>query len=682
MSRWPGIYEWLYSVKTFAAAMLALYIAMAIGLDRPYWAMATVYIVAQPLTGAMRSKAIYRLIGTAIGATATIALVPNLVDAPELLSAALALWVGLCLYIALLDRTPRSYVFLLAGYTAALIGFPAVTTPDSVWPIALARVEEIWLGILCTTVIGTVVFPRELGPMLSTRILTWVGNAFTWAEDVLAGNADLDKREAHIRLAADAVELRLLGSQLAYDTSCFQTATRWVNELQKRMVLLLPLLSSINDRLGALRQAGGVTPGLTGLLADMRVWVRAGDPPPRSEADRMRASIARCQAETDPRAGWNEIMRGSLLQRLGQLVDLRQDMRDLRQLIQRGGGTPTHPLAVHTHAPERLHQDRGLALLSALAATVTVLLVCAFWIGTGWAAGSGAAALAAASCCLFAALDDPTPALKGMLLCVVIAAVAVGIGLFAILPVVHDFEMLTLALAAFFVPVGLLIAMPATQVLGTPLGFLTATLLSLQSAYASDFVTYADGSFAAILGVSAAAVVTALMRSVGAEWSAKRLLRANWRDLASIPNHREPHQRGMLSGLLLDRLGLLVPRLAVIGSGNELAAADVLADLRIGINMIDLQHDRDALPVGVRAAVDDVVAGTARHFHAQVVAGRMRSPSPALLSDIDRALDAAIACPGTGDLLMQLVGIRRGLFADAEPFQPSPAPDGQAREAA
>jgi uncharacterized membrane protein YccC len=94
MTRWPGINEWIYSVKTFAAAVLALYLAMAIGLDRPYWAMATVYIVAQPLTGAMRSKAIYRLIGTAIGATATIVLVPNLVDVPELLSVALALWVA------------------------------------------------------------------------------------------------------------------------------------------------------------------------------------------------------------------------------------------------------------------------------------------------------------------------------------------------------------------------------------------------------------------------------------------------------------------------------------------------------------------------------------------------------------------------------------------------------------
>jgi uncharacterized membrane protein YccC len=677
MSRWPGVNEWLFAVKTFAAALIALYIAMSIGLDRPYWAMATVYIVSQPLTGSLRSKAAYRLVGTLIGAAATVVLVPNLVDAPELLSAALAVWTGVCLYLALLDRTPRSYLFMLAGYTAALIGFPAVATPGAIWDIALARVEEIGLGIVCSTVIGTVVFPRELGPMLSQRILAWVINASMWTEDVLGGIQDEDRSGARIQLAADAVELRMLTSQLTYDTSLFQAATRWVGEVQRRMVLLLPLLSSIADRLAALRAANGITPGLENLLADLRVWVRAGAPPPRSEADRMRAAIAQCEAETDPRAGWNEVMRASLLLRLGHLVDLRQDMRDLRRHIENGGGPLPTPLAVQTAGPERLHHDHGLALLSGLAATVTILMVCAFWIGTGWQAGSGAAALAGAACSLFSALDDPTPALEKFLAAAFLSILAVGIGLFGILPLVHDFEMLALVLAAFFVPVGLLAALPATQPLGAALGFLTATLLSLQSAYAADFVSYADGSFAALLGVASAAVVTALMRSVGAEWSARRLLRASWRDLAAIPRSHTPRQYTALAGLLLDRLGLLVPRLAAVGAGNDLAAVDALKDLRIGLNMADLQRDRAAMPLPVRAAADDVLAGTASHFAAQATAGRVLEPASKLLDDIDRALDGVVEVPGARgrDVMLQLVGIRRGLFPDAAPYSPAPNPD-------
>jgi Fusaric acid resistance protein family len=37
------------ALKTFAAAMLALVIALWLDLPRPYWAMATVYITSQPL---------------------------------------------------------------------------------------------------------------------------------------------------------------------------------------------------------------------------------------------------------------------------------------------------------------------------------------------------------------------------------------------------------------------------------------------------------------------------------------------------------------------------------------------------------------------------------------------------------------------------------------------------------
>ena len=47
--------EALFSVKCFVAAILAYYIALRIGLTRPYWAVTTSYIVAQPLAGAVLS---------------------------------------------------------------------------------------------------------------------------------------------------------------------------------------------------------------------------------------------------------------------------------------------------------------------------------------------------------------------------------------------------------------------------------------------------------------------------------------------------------------------------------------------------------------------------------------------------------------------------------------------------
>lgn len=146
----PSWREWAFALKTFGAAVLALYLAMWLDLPRPYWALTTVYVTSQIFVGATRSKAIFRVLGTLLGATASVALVPNLVNAPELLTLAMALWVGGCLYISLLDRTPASYMPMLAGYTAALIGFPSVDAPGTIFNTALARTEEITIGILCS----------------------------------------------------------------------------------------------------------------------------------------------------------------------------------------------------------------------------------------------------------------------------------------------------------------------------------------------------------------------------------------------------------------------------------------------------------------------------------------------------------------------------------------------------
>ncbi|HEU4375136.1 MAG TPA: FUSC family protein, partial [Telluria sp.] len=107
----PTAGEMIFSLKCFAASLLALYLAMRMGLPRPFWAMMTTYVVASPLSGSVRSKAVYRFSGTLVGSVATVFMVPRLANAPELLSLALACWVGFCLYVSLLDRTPRSYVF-------------------------------------------------------------------------------------------------------------------------------------------------------------------------------------------------------------------------------------------------------------------------------------------------------------------------------------------------------------------------------------------------------------------------------------------------------------------------------------------------------------------------------------------------------------------------------------------
>jgi uncharacterized membrane protein YgaE (UPF0421/DUF939 family) len=87
-----------FAVKTFAASLLALYIAFWAGLDDPRWAFLTVFVVSQPDSGLVLAKSFYRILGSKAGVLVTIALVFGLAQCGELFVTALAmdLFLQLC----------------------------------------------------------------------------------------------------------------------------------------------------------------------------------------------------------------------------------------------------------------------------------------------------------------------------------------------------------------------------------------------------------------------------------------------------------------------------------------------------------------------------------------------------------------------------------------------------------
>ncbi len=664
----PSWRDWIFSVKTFAGAMLALWIALRMGLDRPYWAMATAYIVAQPLTGAMRSKAAYRFYGTLLGAIATLVIIPNLVDAPVLLIAAMSLWIGGCIYFAVLDRTPRSYVFLLAGYSAALIGFPIVDTPGTVWDVVLARVEEITLGIVCSTVIGSIVFPVALGPTLTARLDNWIRNAGEWTLSILSGAPeDATTHAARRKVAGDSVEIAMLATHLAYDTSNLQTATVPVAILHQRVLLLLPVVSGAADRLRTLREIGGITPRLRAVLDRISAWIRSGRGADLSEAAEVHADLDALEPEINATADWKDVLLVGLLVRLRELTDLFHDIMALRRQIRAEQPRLAKLSFAQGETIRTLqHRDHLMALHSALAAILAIGLISAFWIASAWPEGAGAASLAAVACAFFAAQDDPAPNIRGFLVAAVIALVIDAIYLFAILPQAHDFEMLVLAFAPVFLILGALTSMPATARASGPVSFIAATQLALSSSYSADFATYANSAVAAIVGLGATVMIISIVRSVSAEWTAWRLLRRNRIEIANIAANRSATTLSVFAALMLDRLSLVVPRLAISAEGANGAATSALSDIRVGVNIIGLQHDAVHLPEQLRRAIRTMLDAIATHYRRR----RLDQAEDALLGVIDRVIGTAVRDPATitRDLLLRLSGIRRGLFPNAPPY--------------
>src|ERR1700756_467386 len=103
-----------FAVKTFAAALLALYIAFWAGLDDPRWAFLTVFVVSEPDSGLVLAKGFYRILGTIAGALVAITLVFGLAQYGELFVAALAVWICFCNLAARAARNFASYGFQLA----------------------------------------------------------------------------------------------------------------------------------------------------------------------------------------------------------------------------------------------------------------------------------------------------------------------------------------------------------------------------------------------------------------------------------------------------------------------------------------------------------------------------------------------------------------------------------------
>src|SRR6202012_2379973 len=106
----------------------------------------------------------------------------------------------------------------------------SVGHPDQIFEVAVLRVEEISLGILCATVTHSLFFPRPVGAVLKLRLADWLKDANVWALDLIRredGKAATDRRH----LAAAATEIHLLSLLLPFDTSALRDTVQVVQAI-------------------------------------------------------------------------------------------------------------------------------------------------------------------------------------------------------------------------------------------------------------------------------------------------------------------------------------------------------------------------------------------------------------------------------------------------------------------
>ena len=661
----------LFGLNCWLACMTAFAIASLFDLKNPTWAMLTVYITAQPIAGAMLSKAFYRILGTLVGALAGLLIIPNLSPSPELTLAAIAAWTGLCLFLSLLFRGPHGYAFMLAGYTAAFVGFPQIVNPTGIFDAAVARAEEITIGIATTALFHGLLFPLSAEQAVLGKLGASLSDMRNWIAAALTAASSRQEQTARKRFAADLTELTLTAAHLPFEPSARHATPRLMRALEARLVGVLPLLTAVEDRVLALQQSGGVPATVSEHLQRVATVVREGDDALLAQADGLIESSRAAMPSLDPSSSWADVLRVSLLERLAELIAAWKDSLKLAQILrdpQRAADRQTQPLI--DNAGERpLHGDVGLAAWSALAATAGIIATGAFAMLTDWTEGFAAVSITAVICSLFASFDDPSFPIRRFATTSIVAIPVAALYVFGILPAIDGLPLLYLAMAPPLVAAGVLMLDPKRPVWGIAFAIIFIAGINLTPNYVPDFASFVTGSLAAVIGAVIGLIVMNLVRVMRADASARRILRAAWRELASLATERPPATREVWASRMLDRQALLLPRLAQVQPVDGLHLTDALNDLRLGVNVVDLRSIQPRA-LGGEERLTRLFEQIAGHFRTQANEGPA-VPDQELIREIDDVIASALHIDDAQQRTLGVaagVGLRRSLFPAAAPY--------------
>ena len=558
----PSKSDWIFATKTFVAGILALYIAFSLNLAYPIWAIGTVFVIANPYSGMTSSKSIYRLLGTLLGAIVSIAVTPFLINTPMLFTLFLASWVGFCLYISMLDRTPRSYVSMLAGYTTVIICYNVVYYADtvSIFDMALGRFLEITVGVVCSAIVTTTIFPMHIGPAVQSRVAKTIQDIKALFDQILLDQKQLDNYNQLLgNITRDASDIHVLAVHLSYEKSKLQGMTKPLQEMLHQLTLLVANLVAMSERMKQLDQIEiTYRENLKAVHAHIAEFLHD-----HHEIKAQELNFLPSQFESDFAAIVASAPPEQQLILNGLKMDIRHFIQNVRavkliwQRIQQGDDALPESMTPLTTTYPSLHRDHGVAVRGGISAFLIILIATAFWILGGWKAGFMLAEMAAISACILTAMDNPVPALKLFIRANLYSAVVVFIYAYGVFPHVTAFWELALVLAPFSIFCLMLFPHPPLAGLGLPLLMSSIMGLNLQNRYVLDQIAFFDASIGAVIGLIISVYIIHMVRAMSPDMAVQRILALHYKAVRTalyLPYGADfkKHLRSML-----DRIGVL-----------------------------------------------------------------------------------------------------------------------------
>lgn len=527
---------WVYIFKVLIAAFLTLWLAMRLELPQPRTAMITVFIVMQPQSGQVFAKSFYRFLGTLAGSAMMVTLIALFAQNTELFLGSLAIWVGICSAGAARCRNFRAYGFVLAGYTAAMVGLPALAHPDGAFMAAVWRVLEISLGILCSTLISAAILPQTASAAMRNALYQRFGVFALFVTDGLRGRSKAEAFEAsNVRFIAEAVGLEGLRSVTVFEDPHMRRRNGRLSRLNSEFMGITTRFNALHQLLERLRGNGeehvvaAIRPGLQDLAEVLDGF--SGRALTSPDAARLATALATYKEglparvrslratfqDTDPSEA-EQLDFHTAYELLYRFVD------DLHSYAQ------THAsLADHRHERERWDEpftpqtNWWAAAASGIRASFILVVLGSYWVATAWPSGATMTLIAAATVGLSAATPNPKRMAFQMACGTFLGALIGFVEMFFIFPWIDGFPLLCVVLAPVIVLGSFLTSRP--QYAGVGLGLLiffsTGSVpdnLTIYNPY-----TFINDYIAMVMGMLVCAAAGAIILPPNSRWLWKRL---------------------------------------------------------------------------------------------------------------------------------------------------------------
>ncbi|HJV67313.1 MAG TPA: FUSC family protein [Geomonas sp.] len=635
-SRWPAlrreIIAWgqqhIFVLKTPLAALIAMLIAMRLELDQPRTAMITVFVVMQPQTGLVLAKSLYRIAGTLAGTFASLVLVGQFAQEPEMFIVGLACWVGLCTAGAAFYRNFRSYAFVLAGYTAALIGLPAAVQPAAFFSLATTRLSEIALGILCAGICSDALFPRRLSDAVIRNVERRYTDFIALVRGALSGSASREKlAKRQLRLMEDVIGLESIREAAALDDAEIRARDLRLRRLNKEFMAVSATFHSFHQLLRRLTENATPAGLALGALYESlgETLVQKAPAPSNAAAARQAArSIALFRRQLSRRVdrvrltvlGLNDPR--TLMDFETAVELLYRFVRDLHLYTSTyatlsGRETEAKPPDDIRFASRT---DWLLAFASGSRAFLGILLVGSFWIASAWPYGISALTFVTIVSALCSSAPDPSQTAKQMVLGFCCGFLPALVFKFFMLPALDGWLLLAATMAPFLILGSYLSSTARWSGIGA--GFLVffTSMTSPTNPALFDPVDVINDGIGTIIGVAVAGILFATLVPSSGAWFRRRLARLLRRQVVracSGPLEGLSHRFESGTHDLLHTLTAIRKE----GDGKDASLlAWVFPVIEIGRAMISLRKDAAFLATGEPLAgrVRESIASIGRLF--------------------------------------------------------------------